>query len=157
MDHKKHYRHELKYVIPFADYVAMRARLRPVMKIDPHADTGGRYRIRSQIDSLVETDPSAFYSYEEYENAAFESQSDPLASFTSLTSVSQKAPSASGSSEGSSVSDGSKTKPESRPSFSGMPGSSSSQTKTKNLVSFGICLAVMIAALILAKCYKRRK
>ena len=27
-------------------------------------------RIRSQIDSLVETDPTAFYSYEEYEAAA---------------------------------------------------------------------------------------
>lgn len=36
---------------------------------------GGRFeevyqRIRSQIDSLVETDPTAFYSYEDYEKAA---------------------------------------------------------------------------------------
>ncbi len=36
---------------------------------------GGRFdevynRIRSQIDSLVETDPTAFYNYEEYQTAA---------------------------------------------------------------------------------------
>ena len=36
---------------------------------------GGRFdevynRIRSQIDSLVETDPTAFYNYDEYQNAA---------------------------------------------------------------------------------------
>ena len=41
---------------------------------DAYVD-GGRFdevynRIRSQIDSLVETDPTAFYTYEEYENAA---------------------------------------------------------------------------------------
>ena len=27
MEQKKHYRHELKYMIPYADYLAMRKRL----------------------------------------------------------------------------------------------------------------------------------
>jgi hypothetical protein len=46
-----------------------------------------------------------------------------------------------------------------RPSFSGsgMPGQSSSQSRTKNLITFGICLAVMLAALLLVKLFKRRK
>lgn len=41
------YRHELKYVIGTADYLAIRQRLRPVMKPDPHAGADGRYRICS--------------------------------------------------------------------------------------------------------------
>ena len=43
-----------------------------------------------------------------------------------------------------------------RPSFSGMPEQSSHQTKTQNLITFGICLAVILVALILAKLFKRR-
>ena len=38
-----------------------------------------------------------------------------------------------------------------------MAGRSSDQTRKKNLTVFGICLAVMLAALIGAACYKRRK
>lgn len=41
------YRHELKYQISQADYYALRQRLMPVMKRDPHTGTDGRYTIRS--------------------------------------------------------------------------------------------------------------
>lgn len=47
MEQEKHYRHELKFAIPYADYLAMRARLRAVMTADPHTDASGTYRIRS--------------------------------------------------------------------------------------------------------------
>lgn len=47
MQQEKHYRHELKYEIPYVDYVAMQARLRLIMKTDPHASPEGFYRIRS--------------------------------------------------------------------------------------------------------------
>ena len=47
MDEKKNYRHELKYAISYADYVAMRRRLKAVMKPDPHTSKDGKYRIRS--------------------------------------------------------------------------------------------------------------
>ena len=47
MEQEKHYRHELKYDISYADYVTMRRRLQPVMSRDPHADADGLYRIRS--------------------------------------------------------------------------------------------------------------
>ena len=41
------YRHELKYAITSADYLALRQRLRAVMKADPHVGVDGRYTIRS--------------------------------------------------------------------------------------------------------------
>lgn len=41
------YRHELKYQIGLADYYALRNRLRPVMKLDPHTGNEGLYTIRS--------------------------------------------------------------------------------------------------------------
>lgn len=41
------YRHELKYSIGPADYLALRQRLAPVMKPDPHAGPAGRYLVRS--------------------------------------------------------------------------------------------------------------
>jgi len=47
MEQAKNYRHELKFNIPYADYVAMRVRLRAVMKPDPHVNGDGRYLIRS--------------------------------------------------------------------------------------------------------------
>ena len=47
MDMEKHYRHELKYMIPYADYLAMRGRIRSVMTVDPHTTADGTYRIRS--------------------------------------------------------------------------------------------------------------
>ena len=47
MEQEKHYRHELKYGIPFADYLSLRGRLRAVMAPDPHVDASGRYLIRS--------------------------------------------------------------------------------------------------------------
>ncbi len=47
MEQVKPYRHEMKFAIPYADYVAMRTRLRRIMTVDPHADASGSYRIRS--------------------------------------------------------------------------------------------------------------
>lgn len=47
MPDEKHYRHELKYSVSFADYISMRARLRAVMESDLHADANGRYLVRS--------------------------------------------------------------------------------------------------------------
>jgi len=47
MEQEKHYRHELKYAISDADYHALRNRLRPIMKPDPHVNSDGRYLIRS--------------------------------------------------------------------------------------------------------------
>ena len=47
MEQVKHYRHELKFAIGYADYLAMRERLKKVMKTDPHVSGDGRYHIRS--------------------------------------------------------------------------------------------------------------
>ena len=47
MTQDKQYRHELKYKISYPDYLAMKSRLRPVMKADPHASAEGRYLVRS--------------------------------------------------------------------------------------------------------------
>ena len=47
MEQEKHYRHELKYVIPYADYLSMRKRLQKVMSVDPHVSKDGLYQIRS--------------------------------------------------------------------------------------------------------------
>jgi len=44
---KKPYRHELKYEIGYATYLALRQRLRTVMKPDIHTDANGCYQIRS--------------------------------------------------------------------------------------------------------------
>ena len=41
------YRHELKYPIAYADYLALRSRLAAVMTADPHVGADGCYRIRS--------------------------------------------------------------------------------------------------------------
>lgn len=43
----KHFRHELKYDIAHGAYLALRQRLRPVMRSDPHTGADGRYTIRS--------------------------------------------------------------------------------------------------------------
>jgi SPX domain protein involved in polyphosphate accumulation len=47
MDEKKHYRHELKYAVSYPDYLAIRSRLRKIMRTDPHAGEDGHYLIRS--------------------------------------------------------------------------------------------------------------
>ena len=41
------YRNELKYLISYADYIALRQRLQLVMRRDRHADEQGKYQIRS--------------------------------------------------------------------------------------------------------------
>lgn len=47
MELQNKYRHELKYSISRADYLAIRSRIRTVMKSDPHTDQNGLYKIRS--------------------------------------------------------------------------------------------------------------
>jgi hypothetical protein len=47
MEKDRNYRHELKFEIPYGEYVAMQKRLRLIMKPDPHVGEDGRYRIRS--------------------------------------------------------------------------------------------------------------
>lgn len=47
MEQEKHYRHELKFPIPYGEYLALRSRLRPIMSSDPHVTSDGTYRIRS--------------------------------------------------------------------------------------------------------------
>ena len=47
MEQEKPYRHELKYRIPYSEYLAMRSRLLTVMKKDPHVREDGLYHIRS--------------------------------------------------------------------------------------------------------------
>ena len=47
MEQEKHYRHELKYVIPYSEYLAVRQRLRTVMAVDPHVSKSGLYQTRS--------------------------------------------------------------------------------------------------------------
>ena len=47
MNQDKNYRHELKFSIPYSDYLALRNRLRQVMSIDRHASKDGLYHIRS--------------------------------------------------------------------------------------------------------------
>lgn len=47
MEQANNYRHELKFAIPYPEYVAMRARLRLIMKSDPHVNENGLYQIRS--------------------------------------------------------------------------------------------------------------
>lgn len=42
----EHYRHELKYLISWADKAALTARMSPLLKLDSHAKNGG-YFIRS--------------------------------------------------------------------------------------------------------------
>ena len=46
-EQQKQYRHELKFTIPYTDYLAVRSRLQTIMSVDPHADFSGRYLIRS--------------------------------------------------------------------------------------------------------------
>lgn len=47
MEQKGTYRHELKYLISFADYLAIRQRIRTLMKLDENASKDGKYLIRS--------------------------------------------------------------------------------------------------------------
>ena len=47
MEQQKPYRHELKFAIPYAEYLAMRKRLQAVMTPDPHVRPDGTYLIRS--------------------------------------------------------------------------------------------------------------
>ena len=47
MEQQKHYRHELKYVITFQQYLKLKGRLKAVMKPDLHVQKDGRYQVRS--------------------------------------------------------------------------------------------------------------
>ena len=55
MEQEKHYRHELKFMISYPEYLAMRSRLKLVMKPDPHTNAYGLYQIRSiYFDNLYD-------------------------------------------------------------------------------------------------------
>ena len=47
MENERHYRHELKYPISYSDYLAVRNRLRVIMKKDIHVSSDGLYHTRS--------------------------------------------------------------------------------------------------------------
>ena len=47
MERELHYRHEIKYDITYLDYLALRQRIRAVMKPDVHVRADGTYLIRS--------------------------------------------------------------------------------------------------------------
>lgn len=47
MEQTEHYRHEIKYDITYLDYLALRQRIRTVMKQDSHVRADGTYLIRS--------------------------------------------------------------------------------------------------------------
>ncbi len=47
MERTEHYRHEIKYDITYLDYLALRQRIRTVMKQDSHVRADGTYLIRS--------------------------------------------------------------------------------------------------------------
>ncbi|MBO4415053.1 MAG: polyphosphate polymerase domain-containing protein [Lachnospiraceae bacterium] len=47
MEQENHYRHEMKFAIPYSEYLAIRGRLKAVMSTDPHVSENGTYRIRS--------------------------------------------------------------------------------------------------------------
>ncbi len=52
----QNYRHELKYKITYSDYLALRSRLRTVMKPDPNVGDAGQYLISSvYFDDLDDT------------------------------------------------------------------------------------------------------
>lgn len=188
--------------------------------VDEYVD-GGRLeevynRIRSQIDSLVETDPTAFYTYDEYLVAApmllktiqlraesvagqldgsipstDNGQSQDSSSLIDASEIDIKAmgemsmggggdfdpsnmpdmggftkpDSSDESSEGSdesTASDSSSDRPsrggdrEMPSSFSGMPGQGASGTQISNVITYGVCFAVMIVALIAVSCIKRK-
>lgn len=44
---EKQFRHELKHEISYGDYLALRRRLLPVMRRDPHVTDDGVYRVHS--------------------------------------------------------------------------------------------------------------
>ena len=44
MHREKHFRHELKYAIPYGDYLSMRARLKMIMTPDSHTASDGKYK-----------------------------------------------------------------------------------------------------------------
>ena len=47
MEQEQNYRHELKFEITYSEYLAMRGRLKAIMRSDPHVGENGRYKIRS--------------------------------------------------------------------------------------------------------------
>ena len=56
MEERIQYRHEYKFQLNALDLFALRSRLRAVMPRDPHAGSGGEYRIRSlYFDDAADT------------------------------------------------------------------------------------------------------
>lgn len=150
---------------------------------------GGRFdevynRIRNQIDTLVETDPTAFYSYEQYQTAAdllyetvklrAESIGGQLDGTIPSTDAGQREDSSSlidashidlkamgefnmgGSSNGGTERRGGRMPDMGSFNAEDFSGQTSNQARTKNMILYGICLAAMAAALLLAFRFKRR-
>ena len=163
-------------------------------------------RIKSQIDSLVETDPTAFYNYNDYLTAtkmlyqtimlraeSINGQLDGTIPSTdngqrqdssSLVDASEidtnamgqfnmggfgggpgdksRKPESAGNTEKDNTAPSSSEKAEGnsspqQPPFSGIPDQRTNQVKTKNLITYGIYLAVMFMVLVSVKYFKRRK
>ena len=55
--HAEAYRHELKYLISYADKAELAVRMAPVLHLDPHAKQGG-YFIRSLYLTITGTPPT---------------------------------------------------------------------------------------------------
>ncbi len=140
---------------------------------------GGRFdevydRIRSQIDGLVATDPTAFYSEEEYQTAAelfYETVQLRAASIAGQLSGTIPSTDA-GQREGSSaLIDASHISVDAMGQFDmggfgggNMPGIGSFGARgltggswIKNLVTFGVCLAIMAAAIVLVLLFARKR
>ena len=180
--------------------------------VDEYVD-GGRFdevynRIRSQIDTLVETDPTAFYKPDEYHAAAdtlyktiklrAESIKGQLEGSIPSTDSGQKEDSSAlidasdidiktmgtmsmGGGEGGGAGikrrgmfggraarqeNAERQEGEEKQTFTGMPGGpggsagpggTGGQTMISNLILFGICLALLVLALVGGLCFKRRK
>lgn len=53
MEQEKRYRHELKYAISYPDYIAMRTRLKSVMRADPHVGEGTDLEKYLDVDNVL--------------------------------------------------------------------------------------------------------
>ena len=143
-------------------------------------------RIRSQIDSLVETDPTAFYNYEEYQTAADmlyktiklraqsidgqldgtipstdDGQREDSSALVDASDIDIKAMGTFNMGGGEDKTErrraGGKRTFANPPSFSGMPGPTENSSPIKNLIIYGACLGGTLVVLILVRLLCRRR
>ncbi len=157
MEEGKQYHHELKYAITYADYLAMSKRLAPVMiPWDYNLSFGGMSMGASSLIDASHIDIEAMGQFDmggDFKGGfsfgpgnKFEREDDEETESSEERPSGSDRPSFGGSFPGMG---------EGMPSFSGMPFQSSGTNKLKTLATYGICLAVMPAALILLKKYRR--